>query len=656
MLTLKSLSLIAVIAPLIGGIIAGIFGKQIGRKGAHSLTILGVGLAFISSLLLFNAVILQQQPVFNGTIYTWGEIAHFFHFDIGFLIDQLTVTMMLIVTFVSLMVHIYSIGYMKEDSGYQRFFSYMSLFTFAMLMLVMANNFMQLFFGWEGVGLVSYLLIGFWFKKESAAIGGFKAFIVNRVGDLGFILAIAAIFTYCGSLNYDTVFPQIAALSAQTITIWPFHPWSLITVICILLLIGAMGKSAQMPLHVWLPESMEGPTPISALIHAATMVTAGIFMIARMSPLFEASITARMLVLWVGATTALFTGLVALVQFDIKRVVAYSTLSQLGYMMAALGASAYAAGIFHLLTHAAFKALLFLAAGSVIIAMHHEQDMRKMGGLWRRLPVTYTCFLIGGLALSAIPPFAGFYSKDLIIDAVHNAGLPGSEYAYFCVATGAFVTALYTFRAFFMTFHGSSKMSDEVKAHVHESPWVVLVPMILLAIPSAIAGFFLIKPMIFSQTPLLAHSIVEALPNGPLRSVAANFHGPLAMALHAWQSLPFWLSIAGIVIAFLCYSRYPELPAWFAQRFAILYRILMQKYGFDDFNQHVIVRGCNWLADRFYQLGDIKLIDESLVDGSGRFVSWMSRVARVMQSGYVYHYAFAMIFGLLVFLVWFVIR
>jgi len=453
---LKTLMIVIVLAPLAGSLIAGLFGKKIGRANAHRVAILGVGIAFVLSLIVAKLLFLDHVPVFDGNIYNWasgGALSHF-SFNIGFHVDQLTAVMLLVVTFVSLLVHIYTIGYMADDPGYQRFFSYIALFTFAMLMLVSANNFLQLFFGWEGVGLVSYLLIGFWFKRESALQGSLKAFLVNRVGDFGFLLGIAVIFAYTGSLDYDTVFGQASVLAKQHISLIPGASWSLVTVICLLLFVGAMGKSAQVPLHIWLPESMEGPTPISALIHAATMVTAGVFMIARMSPLYEFSPTALSVVLVIGATGALFTGLLALVMTDIKRVIAYSTLSQLGYMMVAMGVSAYSVGIFHLATHACFKAVLFLGAGSVIIALHHEQDMRKMGGLWRYMPITYITYLIGSLALCAIPPFAGFFSKDMIIDAAKVATIPGAHYAYYCVLLGAFVTALYTFRSLFMTFHG----------------------------------------------------------------------------------------------------------------------------------------------------------------------------------------------------------
>ncbi|MFN7097883.1 MAG: NADH-quinone oxidoreductase subunit L, partial [Gammaproteobacteria bacterium] len=502
-LILRDVSLAIILLPLFGSIIAGLFGKQIGKRGAHWITIVPVGISFLLSVYVCKLVILNNLN-FNGVIYTWATSGAF-SFDVGFMIDRLSALMMMVVTFVSFLVHIYTIGYMEGDSGYQRFFSYISLFTFAMLMLVSANNFLQLYFGWEGVGLVSYLLIGFWYKRESANQGSLKAFLVNRVGDLGFILGIAAVITYFGTVDYSSVFSQAPALAAAhtMIHIMPGVTWSVITVICLLLFIGAMGKSAQMPLHVWLPESMEGPTPISALIHAATMVTAGVYMVARMSPLFELSATALSFVLIIGSTTALFTGILALVQNDIKRVIAYSTLSQLGYMIAALGASAYSAGMFHLFTHACFKALLFLAAGSVILGMHHEQDMRKMGNLWKYMPITYVTFLVGALALCAIPPFSGFYSKDTIIDAIHVASIPGAKYAYICVLLGSFVTALYTFRAFFLTFHTKERMDEHTREHIHESKAVVLVPLIILAIPSILMGWFFAGPMLFDQNSLL---------------------------------------------------------------------------------------------------------------------------------------------------------
>ncbi|MGD8575464.1 MAG: NADH-quinone oxidoreductase subunit L, partial [Thiohalophilus sp.] len=526
---MENVYLWTVLSPLIGAIIAGLFGKKIGRAGAHWVTILGVAVAFVLSAITFKHLVFDGAPAFNGSVYTW-MVSDGIRFEIGFLVDRLTALMMLVVTFVSLMVHIYTVGYMHDDPGYQRFFSYISLFTFSMLMLVMANNFMQLFFGWEAVGLVSYLLIGFWYTRDSAIYANLKAFLVNRVGDFGFLLGIAAVLMYFGSLDYATVFGKVDQVNGQTMTIFGDHAWSVITVICILLFIGAMGKSAQVPLHVWLPDSMEGPTPISALIHAATMVTAGIFMVARMSPLFEFSETALAVVMIIGAITAFFMGLLGIVQNDIKRVVAYSTLSQLGYMTVALGASAYAAGIFHLMTHAFFKALLFLAAGSVIIAMHHEQDIRKMGGLKKYMPITYWTSLIGSLALIGFPGFAGFYSKDaIIVAAVHASHIPGSQLVYIAVLLGVFITALYSFRMFFLVFHGKERMDDHTREHLHESPWVVTVPLILLAIPSVIAGY--VAPSIFGT---YFGDAIQVLPeHDTLANVAEHLeHGVHTFTLH----------------------------------------------------------------------------------------------------------------------------
>ncbi len=519
---IKYLTLIVVFAPLLGSLIAGFLGKLIGRNATHRTAIGLVFLSFLAAIWIGKLVFIDHQGL-NAVLYHWVITGR--GFDVGFLIDSLSALMMLVVTFVSLLVHIYTIGYMEDDPGYQRFFSYVSLFTFAMLMLVTANNFLQLFFGWEGVGLVSYLLIGFWFRTEYAANGSFKAFIVNRVGDMGFIIGIAAVLFYFGSLNYSEVFPNVNAVSTQTISIFGHTQWSVMSVICIFLFIGAMGKSAQVPLHVWLPESMAGPTPISALIHAATMVTAGIFMVARLSPLYELSQTALTLVLVIGSTGALFLGLLAFVENDIKRVIAYSTMSQLGYMMAANGASAFSAGIFHLATHACFKALLFLAAGSVIIAMHHEQDIRKMGNLKKYLPITYVTFLIGSLALAAIPPFAGFYSKDAIIEAVHLSTIPGASYAYVCLILGSFATAYYTFRVFFLAFHTNERIDKHTAEHLHEPSWTMTVPLILLAIPSVILGGLLVNKMLFSATPLLAQSIHVAPQYDVLGELGKDFHG-----------------------------------------------------------------------------------------------------------------------------------
>lgn len=646
--------LIIVLAPLIGCLIAGFFRHQIGRVGAHSATIAGVTISFILSLYVATSILSGAVPALNANLYTWasgGELLSY-SFYIGFLIDPLTVVMMVIVTFVSLLVHIYSIGYMAEDDGYQRFFSYISLFTFMMLMLVTANNFLQLFFGWEGVGLVSYLLISFWYQKESAIQGGLKAFLVNRVGDFGFVLGIALVLAYTGTLDYEGVFRGAKAMASENIQLFSGHSWSVLTVTCLLLFVGAMGKSAQVPLHVWLPESMEGPTPISALIHAATMVTAGVFMVARISPLIEYSEVSLSVVLIIGATGALFTGLLAIVMNDIKRVIAYSTLSQLGYMMAAMGVSAYDAGIFHLLTHACFKALLFLAAGSVIIGMHHEQDMRKMGGLWCKMPITYATFLIGSLALCAIPPFAGFYSKDTIIEAIKLAQIPGSSYAYFCVAVGAMVTAIYTFRAFFMTFHGHARMDEHTAAHVHESPAVVWVPLVLLAIPSIILGYMLYMPMLFDKPTLLSESIMVLPDHNVLTELSREISSPFASLIEAPTSLVFWLTLFGIAIAWVMYIVRPQLPDKLAGIFSTLYYVLDNKYGFDAFNNLFFVRGAKALGQRFYRVGDQLLIDGFIVNGTGRTIKWIASKGRIIQSGYLYHYIGVMLMGVLGFLCW----
>jgi NADH-quinone oxidoreductase subunit L len=649
--------LLTVLSPLVGCIIAGFFRHQIGRIGAHSVTILGVSISLFSAMYLaWQLLVVGIQPM-NEVAYVWADGGHLFPFafHVGFLVDRLTVIMLLVVSFVSLLVHIYSIGYMADDDGYQRFFSYISLFTFMMLMLVTANNFLQLFFGWEGVGLVSYLLIGFWYKKESAIQGNLKAFLVNRVGDFGFILGIALILAYTGSLDYSTVFKHAEYLSNQSIEVFAGHNWSLMTVTCLLLFVGAMGKSAQVPLHVWLPESMEGPTPISALIHAATMVTAGVFMLARISPLIEYSTTALSFILVIGATGALFTGLLGIVMNDIKRVIAYSTLSQLGYMMVAMGVSAYSAGIFHLLTHACFKALLFLAAGSVIMGMHHEQDMRKMGGLWKKMPITYITFIIGSLALCAIPPFAGFYSKDTIIEAAGLSEIPGSSYAYFCVVIGAMVTSIYTFRALFMTFHGKPRMDEKTYSHVHESPWVVWLPLVLLAIPSVIIGYLLYMPMLFDKPSLLGQSIF-VLPNHQiLQEMAKEVSSPLSTAWHAIFSPVFWLAILGILLTWVAYIAVPALPERIARVFAIPYRVLENKYGFDAFNQLFFVRGGKALGRLFYKQTDQRLIDGFIVNGSGKFISWLSARGRTLQSGYIYSYVTVMVLGLLVFLSWLIL-
>ncbi|HLB57715.1 MAG TPA: NADH-quinone oxidoreductase subunit L, partial [Gammaproteobacteria bacterium] len=576
--------------PLLGALMAGLFGKKIGRMATHWTTIFLMSVAFLLSCFVFAKIVILGQVPFESTLYHWVTTGSF-QFDIGILLDRLSATMMFVVTFVSLMVHIYTVGYMVEDPGYQRFFSYMSLFTFAMLALVLSNNFLFLFFGWEGVGLVSYLLIGFWFKRDAAVLGGLKAFIVNRVGDVGFILGIAAVLMYFGNLNYHFVFSHVSTVLDKTIPIFSTLSTSVITTICVLLFIGAMAKSAQVPLHVWLPESMEGPTPISALIHAATMVTAGIYMIARMSPLFEYSPVALSLILVLGGTTCLFMGFLAITQYDIKRVIAYSTISQLGYMAIALGASAYDASIFHLITHAFFKALLFLAAGSVIIALHHEQDMRKMGGLVSYMPITYLTFAIGALALAAIPPFAGFYSKDAIIEAVHFSTTPGSHYAYCCALAGAFITPLYIFRALFLTFHGKERTDEKLRGHIKESPWVILLPLIALAIPSLIAGGMLVGPMLFATPHLLGNSIFVLPAHNVLAQMQHEYHGAKLMALQAARSLPLWLAISGIFVAWLFNTGYPVLSEILKRRFSWIYFILVEKYGFDNFNQRVFVKG-----------------------------------------------------------------
>ncbi len=650
---LKYLALTSVLAPLLGSLIAGLGAKRIGRSGAHWVTIILMAVSFLCSLWIFKRVVFDGDS-FYGTIYTWA-ISGSFQFNVGFMIDNLTSVMMVIVTFISLVVHIYSVGYMSDDPSYQRFFSYMSLFTFMMLMLVTANNFFQLFFGWEGVGLVSYLLIGFWYTKESAAAGSLKAFLINRAGDFGFILGIAAILDYFGSLDYHSVFSAANQVSQTTITIFPGTSWSIITVVCILLFIGAMGKSAQMPLHVWLPESMEGPTPISALIHAATMVTAGVFMVARMSPLYEFSHVALSVVLVIGATTALLTGLLAFVEFDIKRVIAFSTMSQLGYMMAADGASAFSAGIFHLLTHACFKALLFLSAGSVIIAMHHEQDLRKMGNLKKYLPMTYAMFLIGALSLSAIPPFAGFYSKDSIIDAVHHSGIVGAEYAYWCLLIGAFVTGYYIFRAFFMAFHTEEKIDPHLRGKIKETPWTMRAPLWALAIPSVFLGAVLIHWILY-QIPGLLGSSIYVLPHYNVLAVLSNdFHGAIRMAVHSVVTTPFWFSAFGIMLAWFNVIVSPKIPVLLQRYFPWLHRILVEKYGFDALNWVVFVRGGRTVSNFFYRVGDLKILDQFIVEGTGKNTTRIAQWMRRLQSGYLYHYVFVMILGLLAFLIWLVL-
>lgn len=645
--------LLLILSPLIGSLISGLLGKKIGYLNSHRVAILGVFLSFVSACYINKIVFIDQIPALNHNLYVWGD-SGIFTFHIGYIIDALTAIMIFVVTSVSLLVHIYSIGYMHGDPGYARFFSYMSLFTFFMLMLVIANNFLQLFFGWEGVGLVSYLLIGFWYQKDSANVGSFKAFIVNRVGDMGFVLGIGAIIDNFNSLDYATVFNQLQHFSHATISLFPGTSSGLFTVIGILLFIGAMGKSAQIPLHIWLPESMEGPTPISALIHAATMVTAGVFMVARMSPIYQYSPDALSFILVIGATGALFTGLIAIVQNDIKRVIAYSTLSQLGYMIAAAGASAFSASIFHLFTHAFFKALLFLAAGSVILAMHHEQDMRKMGGLWKYLPITYICFLIGSLALTAIPPFAGYYSKDIIIEAIKYSTLPGAHYAYICTLLGAAVTAFYTFRAFFKTFHGKPRFELDMEHPIQESPWVVWLPLILLAIPSGIIGYLFVVPFVADSNSLINQGFAINPQLDSMQMWIHHFHGAFNMALDAWKSPAYWMSVFGIVLAWFFYGIIPSIPGLFKSRFSLIYRILVEKYGFDRFNDIVFVNGTKQLSKKLYELSDQGLIDNVMVNGSGRFLGWMSIIVRKIQTGYVYDYIFVM-FGGMVLLIWWLI-
>ncbi len=650
---MQSTYLTIALAPLVAAIIAGLFGRSIGRAGAHSITIAGVGLSCALSVYVLYKFIYEGMAPFNGTVYTW-LLSDGLKMEVGFLIDHLTAMMMVVVTFVSLMVHVYTIGYMHDDPGYQRFFSYISLFTFSMLMLVMSNNFMQLFFGWEGVGLVSYLLIGFWYTRPTAIFANLKAFLVNRVGDFGFVLGIATVLRYTGSLDYATVFAHADQFAGATIHVSNTISWPAITFACICLFIGAMAKSAQVPLHIWLPDSMEGPTPISALIHAATMVTAGIFMVARMSPLFEMSETALSFILIIGSTTAFFMGLLGIVNNDIKRVVAYSTLSQLGYMTVALGVSAYSAGIFHLMTHAFFKALLFLAAGSVIMAMHHEQDMRKMGGLRKYLPITYWTCLVGSLALIGFPGSAGFFSKDSLIDAVHASHRYGSGYAYFCVLTGVFITALYTFRMFFMTFHGKERMDHHTQEHLHESPWVVTVPLVALAIPSAIIGWFTVKPMLFGN---FFEGAIQVLPaNNVLEHMAEEFHGPAEFVLSAFAAPPVWLAAAGVVAAYVFFLKKTEWADAAERSFKWLHTILVDKYGFDWFNENVIMAGARALGGGLWRFGDQDIIDDGLVNGSARLVGWISSVMRYAQSGYLYHYAFAMILGLASLLLWLIWR
>ncbi len=678
---MKSLYLIIPFAPLVGSILAGIFGKQLGRLPSAIVTILGVLIAFIGSVIVFNDV--RAGNVFNGSVYTWGQIGDL-KLEVGFLIDNLTTMMMCVVTFVSLMVHIYTMGYMKDDPGYQRFFSYISLFTFSMLMLVMSNNFLQLFFGWEAVGLVSYLLIGFWYTRPSAIFANMKAFLVNRVGDFGFVLGIGLIYAFAGSLDYAEVFAKREELAQM---LFPGTNWMLITTICICLFIGAMGKSAQVPLHVWLPDSMEGPTPISALIHAATMVTAGIFMVSRMSPLYELSDTALSFVLIIGSITALFMGFLGIIQNDIKRVVAYSTLSQLGYMTVALGVSAYSVAVFHLMTHAFFKALLFLGAGSVIIGMHHDQDMRNMGGLRKYMPITWITSLIGSLALIGTPFFSGFYSKDSIIEAAAESHLFGSGFAHFAVLAGVFITAFYSFRMYFMVFHGKERWMQASAHHAHdahaahadaahgdghddhadhdehhhglgpndkphESPWVVTLPLILLAIPSVIIGFLTIEPMLFGDffkgVITIDHEAHPAMEE--LAKVFEEHGGAVGMAVHALTSAPFWLALAGVALAYFFYMVKPSIPAAIKAKTPIINNILENKYYFDKFNETVIAGGARKIGEFLWKVSDSKLIDGLIVNGAAKVVNVFAQAMSLFQSGLIYQYAFAMVIGVIFFL------
>jgi NADH-quinone oxidoreductase subunit L len=669
------------LAPLAGAIVAGFFGKLIGRSAAHTVTILGVLIAFVLSAMTLQSVVVDGAH-YNATVYEWMRVGAL-KMEVGFLVDGLTAMMMCVVTFVSLMVHIYTVGYMAEEDGYERFFSYISLFTFSMLMLVMSNNMLQLFFGWEAVGLVSYLLIGFYYKKPTAIAANMKAFLVNRVGDFGFILGIGLIVAYAGTLNYTEAFAKADELATLNL---PGTSWMLITVICICLFIGAMGKSAQFPLHVWLPDSMEGPTPISALIHAATMVTAGIFMVARMSPLFELSDTALSFIMVIGAITALFMGFLGIIQNDIKRVVAYSTLSQLGYMTVALGVSAYSVAVFHLMTHAFFKALLFLAAGSVIIGMHHDQDIRNMGGLRKYMPITWITSLLGSLALIGTPFFSGFYSKDSIIEAVHASHLWGSGFAYFAVIAGVFVTAFYSFRMYFLVFHGKERFHhkpfpgehdahgaddnhghDDAHGHAssqarggghadhvhtpHESPWVVTLPLVLLAIPSVLIGYLTIAPMLYGE--LFKDSIfINAQRHPAMAELASGFHGATAMALHGFSTLPFWLALAGVVVAYVFYLLKPEIPAACARIFAPVVKVLENKYYMDWFNEHVLAAGARLVGRGLWKGGDVAFIDGALVNGSARGIGVLSSVIRLVQTGYLYWYALVMILGLMGLMTW----
>ena len=665
--TLSASTLLAIpLAPLAGALLAGIFGTAlggnlIGRRASHTLTILGVFIAFVLSAITLNSVIVDGAH-FSETIYTWMVVGDL-KMEVGFLIDSLTAMMMCVVTFVSLMVHIYTIGYMEEDEGYNRFFSYISLFTFSMLMLVMSNNLLQLFFGWEGVGLVSYLLIGFWYKKPTATFANMKAFLVNRIGDFGFLLGVGLTAAYTGTLNYAEIFAKTSELSAMTL---PGTDWMLVTVICICFFIGAMAKSAQFPLHVWLPDSMEGPTPISALIHAATMVTAGIFLVARMSPLFELSDTALNFILIIGAITALFMGFLGIIQNDIKRVIAYSTLSQLGYMTVALGASAYSVAVFHLMTHAFFKALLFLAAGSVIIGMHHNQDIRWMGRVRKYMPITWMTFLLGSLALIATPLFSGFYSKDSIILAVEASTLPAAQWAYYAVMAGVFVTAFYSFRLYFLVFHGKERYDQNPEPHhhadthghdehatPHESPWVVTLPLVLLAIPSVLIGYFTVEPMLFGDF-FKDVIFVDAAKHPAMANLAEYFHGPVAMAMHAFSTLAFWLAVSGVALSYYMYMVNPALPTAIKRTFSPIYNLLENKYYLDWFNENVLAKSARGIGIGLWKGGDQTIIDGLFVNGSWKLAGWVAGIVRRLQTGYIYHYALAMILGIFVLMTYFV--
>ncbi|MEC9375088.1 MAG: NADH-quinone oxidoreductase subunit L [Pseudomonadota bacterium] len=648
---MESIYLTILLAPLVAAVVVGIFGKKIGRLATHCIIIFGVGLACLLSLYVLNALILEGIYTTSVSIYKWMSVGSI-NIEIGFLIDRLTALMMSVVTFISLMVHIYTIGYMKDDPGYERFFCYISLFTFSMLILVMSNNFLQLFFGWEAVGVMSYLLIGFWYKRPTANFASMKAFLVNRVGDFGFLIGIASLVMFTGTLDYAETFAVAESLSERSINIIGAIEWPVISVACIALFIGAMGKSAQVPLHVWLPDSMEGPTPISALIHAATMVTAGVFMVARMSPLFEFSETALTFVLIIGATTALFTGLLGIVQNDIKRVIAYSTLSQLGYMTVALGASAYAAGIFHLMTHAFFKALLFLAAGSVIISLHHEQDIRKMGGLKKYLPITYFTSLIGTLALIGFPGTAGFFSKDALIEAISHSNLIGASYAYFCVLIGVFVTSLYSFRLLFLVFHGRERMKLESNDSIHESPFAISIPLILLAVPSLFLGWPTIGPLLFGD--FFVEAIFVLPSHDVLSDLAFGYQTPTGFFLHGLMSPVLFLALAGIAVAWYLYLHNPALPEQISNRLSFFYSLLKNKYYFDEFNEQFLAKSTLSLGSIFWRRVDVETIDDFFVNGSASLIGRAAESLRNLQSGYLYHYAFVIVIGLCLMTGWLV--